>query len=170
MEAEFFRYQGRLISRNSEEGKELLKWDTPRSQGGMRPDRYEPFPKMLYLANKRPDGVVSVGEADDAIFGAKPGDSPLGAAEQFNLRCQLVVKSEEEMRGALSRGWRNSPEEALARFEDKEKAIGRAAAERHASDAKMSEAAQAEAKKADAATMEHVPEIPEKRRGRRRVA
>ncbi len=152
-----------VVTPESNYGKELLKWDTPRSRGGMRPDRYEPFPKMLYMAQERPDGIPSVGETRDGIFGGTPG-----AAEAFTRTCQRTVRSEAEMARALEEGWRSSPLEALARREARDKAIADVAAHRHYEDRNMSPAAQGEAKAADAATIEHVPEVPEKRRRRRR--
>lgn len=144
-----------VITPESELGKELAKWNKPYV--------YSEYPRMLYMARRRPDGVVSVLEVDDKVFGGNPG-----TAEKFNATCQLIVKNDEELRNAMDRGWRMSMQEALERHEAKEKAIAEAAAVRAHEDQKMSEAAKAEAAAAEAATIEHVAEVPEKKRGRPR--
>jgi hypothetical protein len=117
---------------------------------------------MLYMAKRRKDGVVSVGEVDDATCGGQPG-----SVETFNRGCQLIVNSEDEERNALSRGWRNSPSAALERFEAKEQSIAAVAAHRLYEDRNMSDAAKDEARAADLSSPEHLPEVPEaRRRGR----
>ena len=142
-------------------GKELAKWNKPYV--------YREFPRMLYMAQRRPDGVVSVGEAEDKLLRAGPGapEQP-GSAELFNAKCQRIVYSEGELAEALERGWRPTPSEALDRFEAKEKFIADAAAHRAHEDRGMSEAARAEVAKVEAATAEHVAEVPEapRKRGR----
>lgn len=135
------------ISPESELGKEMAKWE--------KPYRYEPFPKMLYRANRRPDGKPSVNESDDRLFGNQPG-----AAELFSNTCQMTVYSESELTKYLEMGWRDHPKTAMEFFEEKEKAVGNAAAHRAFEDRKLSEKAQAEIKAAEDATAEHVPEIP----------
>jgi hypothetical protein len=148
-----------IITQESELGKELAKWNVKRTP------TY--FPRMLYMARRRPDGVVSVGEVEDAIF-ARPGQPPQpGSAEMWSAQCQMTVMDEAEQIKALERGWRFTPAEALARFEEKERAIGEAAAVRAYEDRNMSDAAKAEIAEADAQTEEHLAEVPEKKkRGR----
>jgi len=122
---------------------------------------------MLYMAKRRPDGIIAVIEGDDRLFDNKPG-----SAEQWTMANTLTVKSEAEMISAMERGWRKSPVEAIERFNEKEKAIANAAAHRAYEDRNVSDKAKAEIAEAEAeAGMDHVPEIPEKRRGRpRKVA
>jgi hypothetical protein len=148
-----------IVTAESELGKELAKWNV------QRPPTY--FPRMMYMARRRPDGVVSVGEVEDAIF-ARPGQQPPpGAAESWSAGCQIIVNDEAEQAKALERGWRYTPAEAMTRFEEKERAIGEAAAVRAYEDRNMSDAAKAEIAEADAETEEHLAEVPEKKkRGR----
>lgn len=128
-----------VITPESELGKEMSRWE--------RPYVYSAFPKMLYMAHRRADGVVSVGEPND---------------DSFTRGCQRTVASEQEMQQALEEGWRKTPQEALERHEGKSKAIADAAAHRNYEDRNMSDAAKEEAEELDEeAGMEHVPEIPE---------
>ena len=150
-----------VISPESELGKEMAKWNKPYV--------YRPFPKMLYRAQRRPDGIVSVGESDDMLFSRGTVARP-GAAEAFNNSCQKTVNSEDELRRELERGWRETPGEAMAFFESREKGVSTAAAHRAYEDRNMSDKAKAEASEADAATMEHVAEVPVKKRRRGRPA
>ncbi len=140
-----------VVNPDSEYGKELAKWNVKRP--------FAAFPKMLYMAKKRPDGIVSVQETDDRLFGNNPG-----AADAWTATCQKVVKDEYEMQKALEAGWRKSQAEALEHHEAREKYKGDVAAHRLYEDRNMSEAAKAEAAEVDASTDEHVPEIPVKRK------
>jgi hypothetical protein len=145
-----------VITPESELGRELAKWN--------KTYQFAPFPRMLYRARRRDDGVVSVVENDDRLFGGVPG-----AAEVWSSANQRTVGNESELQAALEQGWRNSPLEAMERFEAKEHAIGEAAAIRNYEDRNMSERAKAEAAAVEAQSFEHVPEIPVapvKRRGR----
>ena len=140
-----------VVNPDSEYGKELAKWNVKRP--------FAAFPKMLYRAQKRPDGIVSVQETDDRLFGGNPG-----AAEAWTATCQKTVKDEYEMQKAMEGGWRKSHAEALEHFEKREQYKGNVAAHRAYEDRNMSEAAKSEAAAVEASTEEHVPEIPEKRR------
>lgn len=160
MEVKYIQIGGRLIAKDSEEGKEYMKWE--------KPYRYEPFPRMLYMARKRPDGVVSVSESNDRLFSIVGQMERPGAAEAFNTSCQKVVQDERELAMALEQGWRPSPQEALERFEAKEQAIGEAAANRVWTERNMSEKAKAEAAAVDASTEEHIAVIPEAPRQKRK--
>jgi len=144
-----------IITAESELGKELAKWNVKRP--------FSPFPRMLYMARRRPDGVPSTGEVDDKIFGGQPG-----AAETWSNGCYRVVEDEDEQRKAMSLGWRFTPAEAMERFHEKELTLANQAAMRAYEDRNMSAAAKAEAAEAEASTEEHVAEIPEapKKRGR----
>ena len=130
---------------DSNYAKEMRKWDTPRSHGGMRPDGFERFPAMLYKA-RRPD-------SGGPILCTDPRD------ESFSGSNQMTVGNEAEEEQALRQGWRKSPEEAIAFTESLEKAVSDAAAERANADKRLSEKARAEAAAVDAATSEHVAEI-----------
>lgn len=139
--------------------REMRKWNTPKSQGGMRPDHPEEFPKMLYKA-RRP-------ETGGPLAVINPRDERFSEAN-----CLTVGDAHEEQR-AKDDGWRNTPAEAIARAEAFEDAISVAAAERQNAEKRMSEKARAEAQAVDDATFEHVPEITpalvaevKKRRGR----
>lgn len=141
--------------------KEVAKWDLPRSLGGMRPDGYEPFPKMVYRAQQADNGKWT---CSLQVF--SEDDRP--AAEAWLRRCQKLVRSDAEYREALNDGWRDSEPDAIRHADDVQRKIADAAAERHFHDARMSEKAQREAAAADAASDTHLPEIPEtKKRGGR---
>ena len=144
-----------LITPESELGKELAKWNKPYT--------YQPYPRMLYKAQRRPDGVPSVGEVDDKFFGGNPG-----GAEAFSATCQKTVEDEREETRAIEMGWRGHPKEAMEFFEEREKALGASAAHRAYEDRNMGEKAKAEAAAAEATTVEHVAEVPEKKTRRRR--
>jgi hypothetical protein len=132
---------------NSGYSKEARKWDLPKSQGGMRPDHYEHFPKMIYKA-RRPDSGGPIRCVD-------PGN------EQFSGSNQLTVRSEAELREALENGWRETPQEAVEYATKLEKFISDAAAHRHWEDRNLSEKAKAEAQAHDESSFEHLPAIPE---------
>jgi uncharacterized protein YdiU (UPF0061 family) len=142
--------------------KEMAKWDLPRSLGGMRPDGYEPFPKMVYKAAQQDNGKWT---CSLQVW----SDDERPAAEAWLRRCQKLVRSDAEYRDALNDGWRDSEPEAVEHAHKVQTAIADAAAERHFRDARMSEKAQREAAAADAASEAHVPEIPvASKRGRPR--
>ena len=150
MASPYLYYDGARISRESDLGKELEKWErkptwTPEGN---------PFPKMLYRARHRPDGRRSVGEVLDSVCGGYPG-----AAEQFTRGCQMTVGNETEMVRALQSGWHPTQGAALEGLEASDNATSDATAERHAADQRLSPAAQAEAEAVDHSTMRHVPEI-----------
>src|SRR5262245_21769760 len=119
---------------------------------------------MVYKARKRPDGVVSVGESEDRLFGGQPG-----TAEAWTKGCQRTVQSESEYDRARDEGWRDSHARAMEFHEGLERAIADAAAYRAYEDRNMGEKAKAEAEKHDEeAGIAHVPAIPEARLSRKR--
>lgn len=151
-------YDGRWISTASEQGKEVLKFEQPN----YNPDA-NPFPQMLYKAERNPKGKVMVFEDEplahgftDAMFSKEQN-----RVQYFNRGNMKTVKSQEECSEAMNAGWMESPAEALVEFERRERAIGDETAHRHYEDSKMSEHAQAEAKAVDDSTEFHVPVIPE---------
>lgn len=158
-----------VINPDSEYGKELAKWNTPRSQfvpgtnntvRGMKPDGYERYPAMLYKAFKRDNGKHACMENLPQETGYRTADEyhrAVNAADAFTRQCQRTVYSEGEERQAANEGWRTSPKDALDFLEACEKAIGDAAAEAAAAAVRMTPKAQAERKGREAATADHVP-------------
>ena len=140
-----------VITPESPLGIELAKWNVKRP--------FAPFPRMLYFARKRSDGVMSIGESDDRIFGGQPG-----SAEAFTATCHMTVSSEQEMNRFMEMGWRQTPKEAIERFMSKEKNISDAAAHRAYEDRNLSDPAKAEIAAYEASVEEHVAEMPEKRK------
>lgn len=152
----------RIITPESEEGKELAKWNAPRP--------HPPHPKMLYMARQLPNGKWSAGESTDSLWISLFGEARgIGAAEQFSRTCQRIVGDEYEERVAKNEGWRETMAEALEHHEKLERFVADAAAHRNFEDRNMSELAKAEIASAEAETMNHVAEVPEKpKRGRPR--
>jgi hypothetical protein len=134
--------------------KEAARWDRPKRDGGMRPDTFQEYPRMVYKARKKPSG--------GPFLVVDPGD------ETFSAQNCLTVGNERELDHAIEHGWRLTPQEATDHALALEDAVSTAAAERHASDRKLSEKAQAEAAAADAATPDHLPEVPVSRTAKRR--
>lgn len=130
---------------------ELAKWNKPYV--------FVPYPKMLYRARKRPDGIVSVGEADDTVMGGRAG-----SAEAFSAGCQKIVKNEDDHLKAKGQGWCDTPSDALKLFEAEAKSIADTAAHRHFEDRLMGDSARSEAAQADADSFGHVPEVKAKRK------
>lgn len=80
-----------------------------------------------------------------------------------------VCQDQAQHEAMRSRGWADSPDDAVAALEAREQADGQAAAERAAGDRRMSDAAQREARAATAEADGHLGAIPErKKRGRPR--
>lgn len=142
---------GVVITEESELGRELKKWDTPKRLGGMKCDGFEPFPAMLYKAHKRANGKVMCGDP-----GVVVGDAE---ATTFTNSCQLLVHDEDHKRRALNDGWRETPNEAIEYFERLEQEQGNAAAEAAFAVQRMGPRAQAELKAADESTHEHVTDV-----------
>ncbi len=147
----YIMYDGAKISRESQLGKELEKWER---KPDWRPENNQ-YPKMVYRAQHRPDGKRSVGEVLDSVCG--------GNAEQWSRRCQLTVQNEYEHQRARENGWRDHPHEALEYLEARDNSVAAETATRHFHDARMSEKAQREASSADHETLKHLPSMPEQR-------
>jgi hypothetical protein len=149
------------ISPESELGKELSKWDTPKRLGGMGPNGYEPYPRMLYKAFQRDNGKVLCMEPPPSPYlfsTAEAHERACMLAEGFTKQCQRTVESELEEERAKAEGWRNSPQDALEHYEALQRAIGDAAAEANFAAQRMTPKAQAERKAREAATDKHVSE------------
>ena len=156
---------GVVITPESELGKELAKWE----KKNYNPDAPEnQYPRMLYMAQERPDGIVSVGEVSDRLCSEPGAGIQDGAAANFTKRCQRIVKNENEERVALEQGWRRTQQEARDRIEDKKRIIADAAAHRAYEDRNMSDKAKAEVAAVEAATEQHVAEVPEAPRVKRK--
>lgn len=151
----------------SHHAKELRKWDMPKSRGGMRPDSFQMFPKMMYMARKRANGQWATSEPEPPSFGYEKDtdwNRACQAAAHFTESCHRTVQNEREYDQARGQGWRDTPDEAMAYREALDNEIDRAAAHRAYEDRNMSERAKAEAKVVEDSTPDQVPEIPEKPR------
>jgi hypothetical protein len=138
--------------------KELQRWDTPKAQGGERCNGYEPFPKMVYQAQRLETGKVVCTELDP-----RSGAMYAGTTK--------IVKHELELRTALGQGWHEGPRAAMEAFEAQQRVIADEAAREAYRLQRMSGKAQAEHEVANADTMEHIvdPPAPRKRGRRTRI-
>lgn len=137
-----------IIGEDTEIGKELKRWDTPKREGGMRCNGYEEFPKMIYRAQPTETGKVLVSDPFN---------------EDFTRRCQAIVHDSYEEARYLKQGWYLTQPAALEGYEQEQIAIAEATARRHFSDQRMTEKAKTEAADADAATDKHVADVPRKK-------
>jgi hypothetical protein len=147
-----------IIQPESELGKELAKWDKPYT--------YQPFPKMLYRAQKiNGKAVCLMGEPSQWGYrDVAEHQNAVLQAEAITKSNQLIVRSEDEMKKARESGWRESPQEALDHLEALEQEIGRAAAEANFGARRMSDLAQREHRVATDSTHEHVVDVKKPRR------
>lgn len=144
------------LPRNHPYRQEMERWNKPYT--------FQEFPRMVYRARKRPDGVVTVFETVDARC-LEPGENPApGKAEQWSRGNYMEAKDATEFQKAMESGWRPDPQAALEFFHAREQSIADAAAHRHYEDRNMSERAKAEAAAIEGESSEHLPEIPEARR------
>lgn len=160
------------IVRGTNYAKELRKWNLPKSQGGYNTDGGERYPMMLYKAKKENGkNQAAMAEPPREMF---PNDElwrrATEMAFQFNQRAQRIVKDEQEYEVARRDGWRDSIHDAVAFLNGLDDDVAKAAAHRAYEDRNMSDAAKREIREAEAAAeMNHVAEVPEKkRRGRPR--
>jgi|SRR5580765_21774 len=171
---------GVVVPVESAWGRELARWNTPRNryvedaqgeilrdeQGqpikGMGAIGYEPYPRMLYKAQKNALGKVlcrDVMPLPDHFTDDRAYAAACVAVEQFNRRCELKVHDEEEYRRESRNGWCDTPQEALAVHERLEQAISTAAAEANYAAKRLSPQAQAELAAAGAETHQHVTDV-----------
>jgi len=142
-----------VIAPESELGKELAKWDAPKREGGMRCDGYEPYPALVYKADRYPgNGKVM---CMHPLVGT--GDV---VADAFSARCYKEVKNGEEHERAAREGWKNTQREAVEAFEKAATAEADAAANAAYHAARMSERAQQEFADAQDAAEFHAPDPP----------
>ena len=161
-------------------GRELARWNTPRnrfvedSQGetlrdeqgqpikGMGAVGFEPYPRMLYKAQKNAYGKVLCRDVlplpehfpDDRTFAA----ACLGV-EAFNRRCEFTVQTEDEYRQKQREGWCDTPQAALDTHERLEQDIANAAAEATYAAKRLSQSAQDELAAAGKETHQHVTDV-----------
>ncbi len=161
-----------VINPHSDLGKELRKWEQHYSYlvpPGTRPGNpytYRPFPKMLYMADRGPNGQTTV-----VLPSPSPWDYPdpnaLAQAqnlqENWNRQHQRVVKDESEFLIAKGQGWAEGPGEALEAYEAKQQVIAEAAAQASFYAQRMSEQARAELEAAHADSSDHVVDVQPKR-------
>lgn len=174
---------------NSAWEKEEARWNTPRTvrmldangdglfnpdgtaMMGMGPIGFEPFPAMLYKAQKKANGKVLVVDGEpqpSALISDREYERLCLEVTRFNTQNQRIVMSQAEKDRAHAEGWRDTPQDALAFYERLEQDMGRAAAETNFSVQHMSPKAQAEHQAATDATHEHVTDVipPKRKRGR----
>ena len=149
--------------------KELKKWDLPKRQGGYNADGYEEYPRMLYKAQPDPttNSKTLVVRLLEDVYHANGRDIRL-YADQFNARCQMIVKSDHELDQAYKAGWRKSEKEAMEYVRGLENAVAEAAAFRNYEDRNKSELAKREIEAAEASTHKNFGEIPEAPRVKRK--
>lgn len=176
----------------SDMGKEQARWNTARNRfvidsngeplkdstgvpiRGMDCVGVEEFPKMLYKAQRLPNGQPSAGEmAPHPAYLTDPGEflARLAFIEQFNRSCQRTVQDNSEQRIAEGQGWRDTTKKALELFELEQQEIANAAAQAEFYARRMSATAKREWNDAQDETSEHVVDVvPKKGRGRPRKA
>ena len=139
--------------------QEMRGWETRNRIPGYDPKNH-PYPRMLYRASRHLNAEgVPVGK----LLVVDPED------EAFSRRNYFTVASEQEHRRALAEGWSDSVEDALKRATRDEDSLSVAAAHRLYEDKRLSETARAEARAADEEAFEHLPEIPEQPKTKRKA-
>ncbi len=139
-----------VISQDSELGKELARWDAPKREGGMNANGFEPYPAMVFRAQRFSNGKVMCGHP-----GAATGDAE---AMAFTHQCQFIVSTAEEHAKMHRAGWHDTPNAAIDAFERDERATANAAAEEQFRVKRMSDKAQAEFDTAQDASDFHDPD------------
>jgi hypothetical protein len=146
-----------LRTGESDYDKELAKWDLPKRLGGHNADGYEEFPRMLYKAFRDETGKARCGDNRD-LYSTDPVVQARAIA--FTAQCQLIVRSEDAKRLALSQGWRLTQQEALDTLEAYQQDIAKAAAEAAYAVQRMSAKAHAEYDAHDAASEALAVDVP----------
>lgn len=168
---------GVIINENSDLGKEIKRWNTPRNQfvvidgettdvKGMGAVGYEPYPRMVYKAQRTPGGqfkcLLPPPHPHEHMTIQSLEFATL-MVETFNKTCWLIVKTEEEYKREYANGWRDNALEAELHHEQIEKDIAQAAGEAEYAAKRMREQARAEFEAAGAATEHHVTDVTAKR-------
>jgi hypothetical protein len=158
--------------------KEMRRWEqfpseyTVKSKPG-NPYVYRAYPKMLYKAQRMPNGQYTCLSAapDPYLYqGHDDYNRACLMVETFNRSCTRIVTDESAERIAIGQGWAEDPSKAMAQYEAEQQAIGNAAAEAAFSARRMTEKAREEYAEAEQQTHEHVTDVvPTKTRGRHAV-
>lgn len=171
------------IAHDSELGKELWKWnhkqgeyyestggEIDRTIEGKRPRQPQEFPMMIYMARPNQGGkTVCIEPQPSSMYYPDMGayERACLAVESFNRQNQKIVHSPEELDREIKRGWRDSPDAALAYYEALQIDISNAAAEANASVSRMSQKAKDEFQAAGESTDKHVTDLKgTRKRGR----
>lgn len=167
---------GIVIPHESELGKELARWEQHRTryvgddQQPGNPYVYREYPKMLYKAQRQPNGQYACMLPAPDIYQYERPDQYERACllkESFDRSCQRIVADESAERIAIGQGWAVTSPKAMELAEAHERAIGNAAAEAAYAAQRMTDKAKRELAEADRQTHEHVVDVkPAKKRGR----
>lgn len=126
---------------DSVESKLLTEWEAQMSAHGpgRRPYQFKPYPMMLHLAGRPASG--------------------LGAATIVETQ---EVGSENEANFYRSRGFRNTPLEAIEMWDRQQFEFAELAANRNyqVATGRIGEKARAEVRRAEAAHADHMPDMP----------
>lgn len=159
---------GVVINPHTALGKELRKWEqhrtelVPRGTNPGNPYVFRPYPKMLYKAQRMPNGQFTcLSQAPDpyAYERMDQYQQAVLQVDSFNRSCTRTVASDSEESIAAGQGWAVGPIEAMAQHEKTQQAIGNAAAEAEFYAKRMTANAQAELNAAHATSHQHVTDI-----------
>lgn len=159
---------GMVINPHSALGKELRKWEqhrselVPRGTNPGNPYVFREFPKMLYKAQRMPNGQYACLSSAPDPYAYERMDLYQQATlmvETFNRSCTRIVANESEERLAKGQGWSNTTTDALKAHEAHEQAIGDAAAEANFYAKRMTAKAQEELNAAAESTHQHVADV-----------
>jgi len=169
---------GLVINPHSALGKELRKWEqhrtelVPRGTNPGNPYVYREYPKMLYRAQRLPNGQSGCLAQHPDPYQFERADQFERAVlmvESFNRSCTRVVSDESQERIAIGQGWALDPKAAMAVYEQEQQAIGNAAAEAAYAAQGMTSKAREELKAADASTHQHVTDVKGGKRGAKAI-
>ena len=169
---------GLVINPHSALGKELRKWEqhrtelVPRGTNPGNPYVYREYPKMLYRAQRLPNGQSGCLAQHPDPYQFERADQFERAVlmvESFNRSCTRVVSDESQERIAIGQGWAVDPKAAMAVYEQEQQAIGNAAAEAAYAAQGMTSKARDELKAADASTHQHVTDVKGNKRGAKAI-
>ena len=169
---------GLVINPHSALGKELRKWEqhrtelVPRGTNPGNPYVYREYPKMLYRAQRLPNGQSGCLAQHPDPYQFERADQFERAVlmvESFNRSCTRVVADESQERIAIGQGWALDPKAAMAVYEQEQQAIGNAAAEAAYAAQGMTSKAREELKAADASTHQHVTDVKGGKKGAKAI-
>lgn len=171
----------RIITADSAEGKELIKWEQHKTSGIIgdwepgNPYVFREYPKAMYRAMKRSNGQVAVLEPNPMAWDFDNPDRfqrECMRVEAQNAQCYKTVANEAAERLAFGQGWRPSQREAMDLYESEQQAIAEEAARVQFTVQRMSPKAQAELEAANDASDTHVLDMQggSKKAGRPRRA